>query len=224
MPRSRREPSILLHLFDRRASRYDAWFEKPPGALQFPGEVAALRLVLAEVPGPWLEVGTGTGRFGSALDAAVGLDPSRAMLKRAKRRRLPVVQGTGDQLPFQDQTFGGVLIVLTLCFVPDPRPLLREAWRVLRTEGGIAVGAILRDSPWGKNYQEQGQRGHPLYRYAHFYSARELESLLCDAGFRITERACSVVQPPSRVTEEERGWWGYSQYASFIALLARKVG
>ncbi|MBI2886302.1 MAG: class I SAM-dependent methyltransferase [Chloroflexi bacterium] len=215
-PRSRR-PSTPL---ERYAADYDAWFEAPPGALQFPGEVDALRLLLRDLPRPWLEVGAGTGHFGSLLGADLGLDPSRAMLRRAWERGLPVVQGAGERLPFGDASFGGAFMITTLCFLSDPERALLEAHRTLRPDGGLLVADVLADRPWGLHYREQGRQGHPLYRYAQFHTLREMEELLGKAGFRVTRRACSVIQPPDRVREEERGWWGVGHTASFAALLS----
>ena len=48
--------------FDILASEYDAWFEQE-GKLVFDIEVKAFQEVLPLLPGPWLEVGVGSGRF-----------------------------------------------------------------------------------------------------------------------------------------------------------------
>lgn len=208
-------------LFDQYAQHYDRWFERAPGRLQFPGELEALRMVLREPPRPWLEVGVGTGRFGAALGVDVGVDPSRPMLQRARARKLSGVQGTAEELPFRGEGFGAVLLVTTLCFVLDPTPLLQEAKRVLQAEGALVVADVLKESTWGSRYQEQGAEGHPLYRHMRLYTLPEIEDLLWAAGFQVTDRACSLVQPPGKVRVEERAWWGISPRASFAAARAR---
>ncbi len=54
-------------LFERLAARYDAWYEEPAGAAMFAAEVECLRPLLAGLPRPWAQVGTGSGRFAAAL-------------------------------------------------------------------------------------------------------------------------------------------------------------
>lgn len=222
MSRPRPRHPIPLQLFSSHADEYDAWFDAPPGSLLFPGEAAALQLLRQDVSRPWLEVGVGTGRFGSNLGVDLGLDPSIAMLSHAQHRGLAAVQGTGDALPFRDGAVGCVLLVTVLCFVTAPDTLLREALRVLRDDGALLVGEILANRAWSQHYQHPPKERRSLYRYARFPSLRELEELLRRAGFFVTGRACSVVQSPGRVVSEEQGWWGVSPRASFIALLARK--
>jgi SAM-dependent methyltransferase len=42
-----------------------------------------------------------------------------------------VTQAVGEQLPFRNKAFSGVVLVVTLCFVDDPLRVLREAHRLL---------------------------------------------------------------------------------------------
>ncbi len=218
-----RKTSNTQQSFDQHAASYDAWFDTSPGSLQYQGEIAALKLLTARLPRPWMEIGVGTGRFTQDLSAEFGLDPSRKMLRMAENRGVLAVQGVGESLPFKDGIFGSAIIMTTLCFVRDPKAVVMEARRVLQPNAALVLGIILRDSAWGRHYQELGKKRHPLYRHARFFTAREAEDMLRECGFRITGRACSVIQPPGRVVVAERGWWGYSQSASFAALQARKL-
>lgn len=218
-----RKASHPRQLFDQHAASYDAWFDTPPGSLQYPGELAALKLLTARLPRPWLEIGVGTGRFAQGLNVEFGLDPSRNMLRIAENRGAPAVQGEGESLPFKEGVFGSAIIVTTLCFVHDPKAVVMEVRRVLQPNAALVLGIILKDSAWGRHYLELGKKRRSLYRHARFFTAREAEDMLRECGFRITGRACSVIQPPGRVVVAERGWWGYSQSASFAALQARKL-
>jgi SAM-dependent methyltransferase len=94
-----------------------------------------------------LDVGCGEGELARYLPdgAWVGLDNSQTMLDRA-----PVggVLGEATALPFPNGSFDGVAILYVLYHLPDPRPVLAEAHRVMRQGGLIAVAAPSRhDSP-----------------------------------------------------------------------------
>jgi SAM-dependent methyltransferase len=94
-----------------------------------------------------LDVGCGEGELARHLPdgAWVGLDDSRTMLGRAPEGG---VLGDARALPFPDGSFDGVAILYVLYHLPDPRPALAEAFRVMRPGGLIAVAAPSRhDSP-----------------------------------------------------------------------------
>ncbi len=63
----------------------------------------------------------------------MGIDPSKNMLREAKKRGIQVIQGIGENLSFKDNTFDFVLIVVTLCFVEEPQYVLKETCRVLKS-------------------------------------------------------------------------------------------
>lgn len=88
-------------------------------------------------------------------------------LMLAKGRGIEVVKGAGEKLPFRDRTFGGALLIVTLCFVDDPSEVLGESKRVLMDDGSIILGLILKESPWARFYEEG--RVDSLYKIARFY-------------------------------------------------------
>jgi hypothetical protein len=71
-----------------------------------------------------------TGRFAAPLGLRAGVNPVREMLKLAPRE-LDLVEGVGEMLPLRSQAFPCALLVVTLCFVQDPRGGVerRYAWR-----------------------------------------------------------------------------------------------
>jgi len=90
-----------------------------------------------------LEIGVGTGRIALPLVEGgvrlVGLDASRGMLDRARRKGVPrLVEGSATRLPFADRAFDATLFVHVLHILDEPAAGLREAGRVGR-EGVIAV-------------------------------------------------------------------------------------
>ena len=210
--------------FERLAERYDAWFDEPEGRLIFASELAALRQLSRGLPRPWLEIGVGSGRFAQALGIDVGIDPSRRLLELARARGLKVILGRGEALPFSASSFGAVFLIVTICFVQDPLPVLKEAARVLKGGGSLVLGLVPRESVWGRHYLDQGRRGHPFYSLARFYTPGEIEGLLSQAGFRLRRCLSTLYQQPGEVTKVESPREGCDPRAGFLAILAGKTG
>jgi len=107
-----------------------------------------------------LDIGFGPGRsFRLILQRAFpgrvcGIDHSEAMLRRATQRngaaiaakRLELVQGTFDTLPWPDGTFDKVLLVNAIYFFDRCGRDIREAFRVLRPGGRLVVYATDRST------------------------------------------------------------------------------
>ncbi|MBX6772345.1 MAG: methyltransferase domain-containing protein [Chloroflexi bacterium] len=201
--------------------RYDAWYDGPVGRWAFPQECAARRPLLEGLPQPWLEVGVGTGRFAAALGVRYGLDPAPAALALARRRGIAVVQARGEELPLQSHSLGALLLIVTLCFVADPLAVLREGRRVLRPDGGLVLGLVLAESPWGRWYRSLAQAGHPYYCLAHFFTREEVAGLLDAAGFVVSRERSALFQPPTEVLRDEPAREGFEGQAGFSAILAR---
>lgn len=84
-----------------------------------------------------LEVGVGTGRIGRPLADAgfrvTGVDPARNMIRRARAKGLErLVRGSGEALPFRDDSFDVSLFVHVFHVLPNPGHVLRRAGRVSR--------------------------------------------------------------------------------------------
>jgi demethylmenaquinone methyltransferase/2-methoxy-6-polyprenyl-1,4-benzoquinol methylase len=99
-----------------------------------------------------LDVATGTGLVSEALVrrygcTVVGLDQSTAMLEVARARlardtelgrRVSLVVGEAEHLPFADAEFDHLTFTYLLRYVDDPAATLRELARVVRPGGRIA--------------------------------------------------------------------------------------
>jgi demethylmenaquinone methyltransferase/2-methoxy-6-polyprenyl-1,4-benzoquinol methylase len=93
-----------------------------------------------------LDVATGTGAVAAELIrqkgcSVVGLDQSPEMLAEARTRLGPdirLVEGTAEQLPFEDGSFDALTFTYLLRYVSDPAATLAELARVVRPSGTIA--------------------------------------------------------------------------------------
>jgi ubiquinone/menaquinone biosynthesis C-methylase UbiE len=156
--------------------------------VQFPDEARVLEIgcgagPIAEVLARW----PGVGRV-------VGVDPSAVLIEKARQERGSIVnlsfqEADGRALPFRDAEFDAVVIHTVLCHVPDPQHVLREAFRVLRPDGWLAVFdgdyetitvTTHQHDPFGpcvESFKES---------FIHdIWLVRRLPSLIASAGFRV---------------------------------------
>ena len=207
--------------FDDLASAYDAWFEGE-GKPVFAIEVSAFHELLPSLPKPWLEVGVGSGRFAQALGIETGVDPSIKLIEMARRRDVNAFLGRGEQELFEEESFGAVFLIVTLCFLDSPLDVLKEAYRILVTSGKIVLGLVLKGSPWGKFYQQKKKQGHRFYKYVTFYRYDEVAKLLEQAGFLIEQVISTLFQRPGKVKRMELPQRGYFPNAGFTIISASK--
>jgi len=104
------------------------------------------------------------------------------MLNYALKKGIIAVQGTAEALPFRNGSFHYILSITTICFVDDVIAMLNEAKRVLKPGGILVLGFIDRETKLGQRYLIH-QAYNVFYREATFYSAAEVERLLCETGF-----------------------------------------
>lgn len=210
----------MTQAFDPIADSYDQWYDAPEGRAILSAELACLRMLCAPSGGRWLEVGVGTGRFASALGVAKGIDPSGRMLEIAAGRGIKTYTGTAENLPFADDTFDGLLLALTLCFVTDSKRAAMECRRVLRARGRLLVGHIPADSSWGRHYEEKKATGHLVYSHARFLRSAQVVSLIEGAGFRLEGAASTLFWAPGAVRETQpRVEAGIVPAVGFVGLL-----
>lgn len=138
------------------------------------------------------EIGCGGGinqRFyrAEAVTGYCGLDPSEKGLAYAraatKLAGASFVQGTGEQLPFEDGSFDTVVCTYTLCSVSDHRTALAELRRVLKPRD-ILLYAEHGEAPDAGVARWQ-RRAEPLWsRLAgNCHLTRPITSALAASGF-----------------------------------------
>ena len=160
-----------------------------------------------------LDVGCGTGvvtrdvaaRVG-ARGRAVGLDPSHALLRVARRRMAASTDGSGPMfrhgdglaLPFSSASFDVTLAVTVLLHLPGGDRVLAEMRRVTRPGGRVAVldqdlGTLALDVP-DRALTRRIVDGHAERVYAEPWSGRTLVRRLRLAGLaRVRGRVFVVV-------------------------------
>jgi SAM-dependent methyltransferase len=207
--------------FDDLALEYDAWFDRA-GSLIFFIEVQAFKSLLLTLPKPWLEIGVGSGRFAQALGIETGIDPSFKLVEMARRRGVTALLGRGEQELFDEESFGTIFLIVTLCFLDSPLGVLKEAGRILMPGGKMVLGLVLQESPWGKFYQAKKAQGHCFYKYATFYTCDEVVRLIAQAGFMTEKIVSTLFQRPGEVHRKEDPKEGYSPNAGFTIIVAGK--
>jgi len=205
--------------FDSQAHRYDSWYDGR-GRLAFETELAALRPLLAELPKPWLEVGVGTGRFAQALGIPLGIDPSPALLAKARQRGIEVLYGEGEELVFRAGSFGTVFLLTTWEFLTDPLKVLRECRRVLQPDGRLVNAYLDRGGKWGRSYVEKRRAGHPLFSHARFDACEDVKRMTERAGFEVLKTVSTLFQGPGETVVVEEPRPGFVRGASFVVLVA----
>ena len=172
------------HWFEANASEWDELrsLHSPDKAV----EQALGRALDAAPLGRLLDIGTGTGRmaelFADRADHIVALDKSLEMLRvaRAKLQHLPterveLVQGDFAALPFPAQGFDTVLLHQVLHFAQAPELALKEAARVIRPGGRIAI------VDFAAHGREDLRDRHAHARLG--FTDETMHAMLSDAGF-----------------------------------------
>lgn len=123
-----------------------------------------------------LDIGTNSGEFmkmlvdGNRGITVKGVDISDVAVEAAKNKGLDVIKGDGENLPFPDNSFDYVVLMEVLSHVHDPKKVLKEIKRVLKSNG-VLLGSCphknLEMNMWDDN------RMHRAY-----YTTYELEDLL----------------------------------------------
>jgi ubiquinone/menaquinone biosynthesis C-methylase UbiE len=203
----------IIDHYEKTWKDYDKWFDTHPALYE--SELAALKKAVPS--GTGLEIGVGTGRFAAPLAVRFGLDPAINMLKLAKKRKIQVVQGFGENLPFKNDSFRFIQIVFVMEFVDDPHHFLGEAVRTLKKNGALILGFIDKNSRWGQYYQHYSSQKI----FFHPPTPGEILEIFKKIGMEFQEAFQTLFQPPPDAREKEDPRRGFGQ-GGFVVLKAKK--
>jgi ubiquinone/menaquinone biosynthesis C-methylase UbiE len=134
------------------AAAYDAMDHSGPNG------AFVQRLVDLGAHGDMLDIGTGPGHIPILVcdriadGRIVGVDLSQHMLTHARRHlaasshgeRIEYQLGDAKGLPFDGASFDCVFSNTILHHIPDPRPFIADAWRVLKPGGALLIRDLFR--------------------------------------------------------------------------------
>ncbi len=207
-----------IDVFEQNIERYENWFSK--NWFAYLSELKSIKDLLHH--GRGIEIGIGTGRFAEPLGIEFGIDPSIAMLKVARKRKIKVIGGVGEYLPIASNSFDFALITTTLCFLKNIVKTFNEIKRILKKNGFIILGFIDRESFLGKIYMKKKEK-NPFYKFANFYSVEEVIKKLEKAGFSNLEIKQALFPYPEELKNIDDIKEDYGK-GGFVIIRMRKNG
>jgi ubiquinone/menaquinone biosynthesis C-methylase UbiE len=147
-----------------------------------------------------LDLGCGPGIVTAALapdlQEVVAYDLTPEMLTQARQRcgkaglkNVRFEVGRAEQLPFENESFDGVVTRLTIHHFLDPQRVLNEVVRVMRPKGKLVVADVVSS----ENEEEEAlHNALEILRdptHVRMFSPRGLQELLQASGLRIASQA-----------------------------------
>lgn len=201
------------------------WFA-PPVALW---RAVELRTVAEErFRRPILDLGCGDGLIAEALfqnqlPIEIGFDPWWAQLRKGHANKMYcyVQQAQGDAMPYPDATFGTVFSNSVLEHIPDPRPVVQEAGRIL-WPGGHLIATVPSDafrrllSGYRERMAVGDLEGAEAYadriderlEHYHYQTPEEWATLLEDAGMEMVRAQYYMPAPTTELWDEANYVYG----------------
>lgn len=187
-----------------------------------------------EFPEPVLDFGCGDGHFGCMSlksGSAIGIDPNKSSLSEASGKQCyrSLVQADDLGLPFSSDTFNSALCNSVLEHIPNVENALFEIRRVLKPDcmlvfsvpseyfsGYLSVKLLLEKCRLFRLAKYYEKFFDKISRHKHYYTPREWEVLLDNAGFNM--ESCTYYCSKRALQAIE---WGH--YFGLPSLLARKL-
>jgi len=152
--------------------------------------------IVPKAQGEILELGCGGGinlQFydRAKVDKLTGLDPSAELLDYTRSEakalgfEMDILDGIGEAMPFENDSFDTVLTTFTLCSVQDGKQVLKEMRRVLKPGGKILF--LEHGRAPDKGPEKWQQRIEPMWKHiaggCHLH--RPVSKLFAAEGFAL---------------------------------------
>jgi SAM-dependent methyltransferase len=160
------------------------WFEEPLGARVLREEAALAPLALDDVFGfELLQVGA----WGPARHLLDGARTQHTTLLAPETRPGVTLCAPLDSLPFRSDSIDAIFLPHTLELVEDPYAVLREAERVLCSEGCLMICGFNPFSGWGARRAFANYVGRPVFppQTQRLLSERRLRDWVAVLGFDV---------------------------------------
>lgn len=173
------------YVFDFKATQgLSRWLADPRNQPTLDVERRMVASMLSPLPvDTVLGIGCGTGsRLANVIESGIRvatLEPSPYMLDLIKEQfgeRVERHRGDIDQLPFDDNSFNHVCLLLALEFARDPSKAISEACRVAKDQ--LFIGFLNRYAVRGIQHRVTGMFRESFYNRARFFSVWELKRLV----------------------------------------------
>jgi ubiquinone/menaquinone biosynthesis C-methylase UbiE len=175
----------MSYIFDFHTARaYEQWAKRPEIKRTEVFEQQLMMDMLDPLRGKSvLEVGCGSGSglipFIEKGLLVTGIDPSPYMLDIAQRQvghRADLHRGSGEDLPFEDNSFHYVCLNSTLEFVDDYEAVIEEACRVAKDK--VYIGIMNRFAMKGYRKRINGILSESIQDQMQYFSIGEIKGIL----------------------------------------------
>lgn len=188
------------------------YLEQAPVALAVERTLECQLYIQHELKKPVLDIGCGEGMFARLLfsnKVDVGIDPNQEEIDRAKTYNAydELICCFGDKIPKPDKSFATIFSNSVLEHIPDLKPVLKEAHRLMADDGRFYITIPT-------NYFEQntlitkiihllGLKSlearyrkffNSFWAHYHYYSVADWKKLFSEQGFEV-ERCTTYCKP-----------------------------
>ncbi len=138
--------------------------------------------------GKLLEIGGGTGRFAAyfldKVHEVIIIEPAEKMLRQIhiSYPEIEAIKGYAEELPFDDNSIDYVIVSDAFHHWSKQLDGLKEAYRVLKKDGFIAMEEIHPRTNWGRLIRWMEKLA---LMGSVFYTPEELMNLFSEVGFEI---------------------------------------